>query len=139
MSHPRLCLIEASFHERPVKLRLPFRFGVVTLTEAPQAFVRARVALADGREGEGVAAELLVPKWFDKSPALSNDDNFNQLRRSLLTAGARLRDAGLHSPFALSAAVEAEHHAACAKEGLNGLVASFGLALIERAIIDALG
>ena len=114
MTAPKLKLIAADFFERPVKLRLPFRFGVVTLTEAPQAFVRARVTLADGREGEGVAAELLVPKWFDKSPALSNDDNFNQLRRSLFAAGARLRDAGLHSPFALSAAVEAAHHRACA-------------------------
>ena len=31
------------------------------------------------------------------------------------------------------------HHAACAQAGLNGLIASFGLALIERAITDALG
>ena len=31
-------------------------------------FVRARIRLADGREGEGISAELLVPKWFDKSP-----------------------------------------------------------------------
>jgi hypothetical protein len=27
---------EVEFFERPVKLRMPFRFGVVTLTEAPQ-------------------------------------------------------------------------------------------------------
>ena len=86
MSKPQLRLIEASFHERPVKLRLPFRFGVITLTEAPQVFVRARIKLADGREGEGVSAELLVPKWFDKSPALTNEDNFDQLRRSLKLA-----------------------------------------------------
>ena len=33
----------------------------------------------------------------------------------------------------------APHHAACAAAGLNGLIASFGLALIDRAIIDALG
>ena len=66
MSKPQLRLFQASFYERPVELRLPFRFGVVTLTEAPQAFVRARVILADGREGEGVSAEFLVPKWFDK-------------------------------------------------------------------------
>ena len=51
--------------------------------QAPQAFVRVRVRLADGREGEGISAELLVPKWFDKSPALTNEDNFDQLRRSL--------------------------------------------------------
>src|SRR5262245_49298637 len=136
---PRLRLVEATLHERPVKLRLPFRFGVVTLTEAPQAFVRARVRLADGREGDGVAAELLAPKWFDKSPALSNDDNFGQLRRSLTLARRHLIDAGTGTVFGLTAAVERTHHAACAAEHLNGLVASFGLAVMERAIIDALG
>jgi hypothetical protein len=136
---PQLRLIEAMFYERPVTLRLPFRFGVVTLTQAPQAFVRARIALADGREGEGVSAELLVPKWFDKSPALTNEDNFDQLRRSLDIARRHVFDAGTDTAFGLSAAVDAAHHAACAEQGLNGLVASFGLALIERAIIDALG
>jgi len=136
---PRLRLLEATLHERPVKLRLPFRFGVITLTEAPQAFVRARVRLADGRETEGVAAELLVPKWFDKSPELSNEENFRQLRRSLDLARRHLIDAGTGTVFGLTAAVEPAHHAACAAESLNGLVASFGLALMERAIIDALG
>ena len=48
--------------ERDVRLRMPFRFGVVTLTESPQAFVRARIRLVDGRQAEGAAAELLAPK-----------------------------------------------------------------------------
>jgi hypothetical protein len=139
MSEPHLRLMEASFYERPVSLRLPFRFGVVTLTEAPQIFVRARIKLADGREEEGVSAELLVPKWFDKSPALTNEDNFDQLRRSLALARRHVLEAGTDTAFGLSAAVEAAHHAACAQVGLNGLIASFGLALIDRAIIDALG
>jgi len=91
---PRLRLLEATFHERPVKLRLPFRFGVVTMTEAPQVFVRVRIRLADGREGEGVSAEMLAPKWFDKSPALSNEDNFDQLRRSLAMACKSLMASG---------------------------------------------
>jgi hypothetical protein len=136
---PRLRLVEAGFYERPIRLRLPFRFGVVTLTEAPQVFVRVRVKLEDGREGEGVAAELLVPKWFDKSPELSHEDNFNQLRASLALARSALMATGANTPFGLSAAVEAAHHAECAKRKLGGLVASFGLALLDRAILDALG
>ena len=68
--------------ERDVKLRMPFRFGVVTLTAAPQAFVRARIRLDDGTHAEGMAAELMAPKWFDKNPALSNEDNFEQLRNA---------------------------------------------------------
>ena len=136
---PRIRLVEARFYERPVTLRLPFRFGVVTLTEAPQLFVRVRVRLGDGREGEGVAAELLVPKWFDKSPELSHEDNFNQLHTSLALARRALLNEGESTPFGLSAAVEAAHHAECAKRKLGGLVASFGLALLDRAILDALG
>jgi hypothetical protein len=134
---PRLALLEADFFERPVRLRLPFRFGVVTLTEAPQTFVRARIRLADGREGKGMSAELLVPKWFDKSPDLSNEQNFDQLRRSLFSARQHLVAAGSGTAFGLSAAVDAAHREACKAAGLNGLVASFGLALLERAIIDA--
>jgi hypothetical protein len=133
----RLSLVNAEFYERPVKLRLPFRFGVVTLRAAPQLFVRVRVRLADAREGDGIAAELLVPKWFDKSPELSNEQNFEQLRQSAMLARRQLIAAGSATPFGLSVAAEGEHRAACLARGLNGLIASFGVALLERAIIDA--
>jgi hypothetical protein len=62
-------------HERDVRLRLPFRFGAVTLTEAAEAFARVRITLKDGRSAWGQAAEMLAPKWFDKDPARSNADN----------------------------------------------------------------
>src|SRR4051812_3231599 len=122
----RLSLVNAEFYERPVKLRLPFRFGVVTLRAAPQLFVRVRVRLADAREGDGIAAELLVPKWFDKSPELSNEQNFEQLRQSAMLARRQLIAAGSATPFGLSVAAEGEHRAACLARGLNGLIASFG-------------
>jgi len=80
---PRLSVVDVPLYERDVRLRMPFRFGVVTLTESPQAFARARIRLADGREGWGMAAEMLAPKWFDKNPALTNEDNVSQLRAAL--------------------------------------------------------
>jgi len=135
----KLRLVAADAFERPVTFRIPFRFGAVTVREAPQAFIRVRIALEDGRTAEGVSAELMVPKWFDKSPHLTNEQNFDQLRQSLAIAREHLLAARTATAFGLSAAVEAAHHAACAKVGLDGLVASFGLALHERAIIDALG
>lgn len=139
MSAPKLKLIAADFFERPVKLRLPFRYGAVTLTESPQVFVRARIKLADGREGEGVSAEMLAPKWFDKSPELTNEQNFDQLRGSLAMAKLALMEVGPNTPFGLSAAVDLILHASAKAPHLNGLIMSFGLALIDRAIIDALG
>src|SRR5262245_40946558 len=54
---------EVRLYEREVRLRLPFRFGVVTLTQAPQAFVRARIELPDGSSHWGAAAELLAQQW----------------------------------------------------------------------------
>lgn len=111
--------------ERGVRLRMPFRFGVVTLTAAPQAFARARIRTEDGREGEGAAAEMLVPKWFDKNPALTNEDNFAQLRDSLRKARG---DYLAHEPRSAWA------HSSPGR----GLVENFGPALLDRALLDAL-
>jgi L-alanine-DL-glutamate epimerase-like enolase superfamily enzyme len=134
----RLEVVAVELYERPVRLRLPFRFGVVTLTEAPQAFVRARIRLEDGREGWGAGAELLAPKWFDKSLALSNEDNFAQLRRSLRLARDAYLDGGSRSAYGHFAAHYREVIEAGGRRGLNPLVACFGPAQLDRAILDAL-
>ena len=123
-------------------MRLPFRFGVVTLTESPQAFVRARIRIEDGqmneRESLGAAAELLAPKWFDKNLALTNEDNFDQLRRSLAIACSAYLSGGAISAFGHFSAHYRAQIEACAGEGLNSLVACYGPALIDRALLDAL-
>src|SRR6185503_17936232 len=93
---------EIELFERDVRLRMPFRFGIVTLTESPQAFARVRIGLENGREAEGAAAELLAPKWFDKNPALSNEDNFGQLRDSLRAARGHYLENGMRTAWAHS-------------------------------------
>jgi L-alanine-DL-glutamate epimerase-like enolase superfamily enzyme len=121
----RFSVKEVEFFERPVRLRMPFRFGVVTLTEAPQAFVRSRIVLQNGKEAEGAAAELLAPKWFDKSPALSNEQNFEQLRASMRGAREAYLAGGINTAFGHS-------------RPTVGLVENFGPALLDRALLDAL-
>ncbi len=132
-------VVEAiELRERNVVLRMPFRFGVVTLTQAPQVFARVRVRLADGRHGTGMAAELLAPKWFDKNPALSNEDNFEQLRAALRIARELYLDGASRTAFG-----HFTHHyrpqvERAAALALNPLVANYGPALIDRALLDAL-
>jgi L-alanine-DL-glutamate epimerase-like enolase superfamily enzyme len=139
MTAPVFRVADIGFFERDVALRLPFRFGVVTLTRATQAFVRARITLPDGRDGWGAAAELLAPKWFDKDLALSDRDNEDQLRAALGTARALyLEDAAPRTAFGHFAAHYAAQIARCGARGLNPLVASYGPALIDRALLDAL-
>jgi L-alanine-DL-glutamate epimerase-like enolase superfamily enzyme len=136
---PRIRVRAVALHERPVKLRLPFRFGVVTLTECPQAFARVRIELADGRSASGGAAELMAPKWFDKNLALSNDANFDQLRSVLqLARDAYLGDATPDTAFGHFARHHDAHQAASAARGHNPLLASYGPALLDRAVLDAL-
>jgi len=125
-------------YERPVVLRLPFKFGVVTLTRCPQAFVRARIELADGTSSWGAAAEMMAPKWFDKNLALSNEDNFEQLRGVLrLAREAYLGDATPGTAFDWFARNHDHVLLAGGDRGYNPLLASYGPALLDRAILDA--
>lgn len=133
---PRVRLLAADFFESPYRLRLPFRFGSVTVTHGRQALVRVRIATDDGREGIGYTAEALGAKWFDKNPALSNAQNLDQLRRALELTRDAYRAAGPLTPFDLY-----QHHIgplldAGARQALPPLVTSFGPALLDRAILD---
>lgn len=137
-AEPKPVTLEAiDFFERPVTLRLPFKFGAVVVREASQVFVRVE-AQVGGKRTVGAAADLMVPKWFDKRPEISSSENVEQLRSSLRIA----RDAYLAEPSYPSAfAPHAAHASAVKSAGAAGdlppLVMSFGLALIDRALIDA--
>ena len=125
--------------ERDVRLRLPFRFGVITVTESIHAIIRVQVSLADGRSSEGVAAEALGAKWFEKSPSFTDAQNLDQLRQSLDIAIDHYKAQGFATPFGLFAGTYRMQQARGAELGLNPLVASYGPALLDRAILDALG
>lgn len=136
---PRLTVQAIELFERPVHLRLPFRFGVVTLRHCPQAFVRARIGLPDGRTAFGAAAELMAPKWFDKNLQLTNEDNFDQLRQALLAAReAYLTRTERDTAFGHFACHYQPLIDAGAAQGRNALVSCYGPALLDRAILDAL-
>lgn len=135
---PLVRVVAVDFFESPYRLRLPFRFGSVTITEGLQAIVRVRLRHADGREENGYAADALAAKWFDKSPALSDAQNVDQLRAALALA----RDAYLAAPPATAFDLFANHDqpllAAGAALQLEPLVVHYGVALLDRAVMDAL-
>lgn len=136
---PRLRVTAIELYERPIHLRLPFRFGVVTLRECPQAFARIQVRLGDGRSAWGGAAELMAPKWFDKNLSLTNEDNFEQLRQSLRAAReAYLSQAQPDSAFGHFAKHYQPLIEAGARHGRNALISCYGPALLDRALLDAL-
>jgi hypothetical protein len=134
----RVTIDEIALFERPMTFRLPFRFGAVTVTEAPQAFVRVRLTGEDGLSATGVAAEMMMPKWFDKNPAKSPADTIADLRSSLAIAAGLYRD-GASRPetaFGHHARVYSRQITATAEQGLPPLAGTYGPALIDKAIVD---
>jgi hypothetical protein len=125
--------------ERDFVLRLPFRFGVITVTHGTQAILRVRIKLEDGRTSEGVAAEALAAKWFEKSPQFTDAQNHDQLRQALQLAIDHYVAQGFATPFDLYAGAYRQQIEKGAELGLNPLVASYGPALLDRAILDAVG
>ncbi|HUR88373.1 MAG TPA: enolase C-terminal domain-like protein, partial [Ramlibacter sp.] len=136
---PQLRIREIELYERPVQLRLPFRFGVVTLRHCPQAFVRARIETSDGKSAWGAAAEMMAPKWFDKNLELTNEQNFEQLREALRIARALyVSDSHPATAFGHFARHYDEQLKQGAARGFNPLLANYGPALVDRAVLDAL-
>ena len=123
--------------QRPVTLRLPFRFGAATVTACPQAFAKVVLSI-DGVEWQGASAELMVPKWFDKSPQRTQDDNFDQLRLCILKArDAYLTEGRAQSAYSLSESATETVIDQMLKQGHPRLVGQFGPALLDKAIADA--
>ena len=143
MTAPTFRVIAIELYERPVALRIPFRFGAATVTHAPQAFVRARIRLSDaasnGTEAQGAAAELMIPKWFDKSPEKSNAENISDLRKALANAAdAYASERSSRTAFGHASAHYGSLLAAGEAMGLDALASGYGPSLIDRAILDAL-
>ncbi|MBB2841587.1 UNVERIFIED_ORG: hypothetical protein GGE64_005371 [Rhizobium etli] len=135
MTAPRVRIVEIDAFERDIRLRLPFRFGAATLEKAPQAFLRVRVEDEEGKTAIGAAAEMMVPKWFDKNPALTPAQNVDQLRGSIRTAAAASLEAS--APATLFAAARLNEMETARRLPGNPLAAGFGPSLIARAALDA--
>ena len=61
----RLALKSTAFYVRNLSTRLPFRYGVVTLTHCPLLHLAVEAEAVDGRLVRGFAADNLPPKWLE--------------------------------------------------------------------------
>jgi hypothetical protein len=79
----RVC--EADLHLHNLHTRMPFKYGIATMTHMPMAFVRVALEVG-GRTTLGVAADLLPPKWFTKDPARDVLDEIHEMLDVIETA-----------------------------------------------------
>lgn len=134
----RFVVRDINLTERPVAFRHPFRFGSVTVNGAAEAVVHAELEFEDGRRSTGASAELLVPKWFNKNPALSPEETVTQLRLSLEFARELYLKHPFDTAFGLHASCYEHQIARCARADIPALAAAFGAAELDKAILDAL-
>jgi hypothetical protein len=136
---PLITIRDVAAFERMMPFVRPFRFGAVTVTTAPQAFVRVEVEVEGHGRSIGVAAEMMMPKWFDKNPAKSPDETVADLRASLTrAAGAYASLAGTDTAFGHHCEIMTGQDRWAKVRDLPALTANFGPALVDKAVLDAL-
>jgi L-alanine-DL-glutamate epimerase-like enolase superfamily enzyme len=131
-------VLAVDFGVRPMTLRLPFKFGAVTLTHCPQVFVRATVDCGAHGTTQGRAAELMVPKWFDKRADFTQADNVRHLQEALQAAADAYTTGTSRSAFGLFEGHYDALMAQGAARGATALSTAFGQAVLDRAVLDAL-
>jgi hypothetical protein len=120
-----------------MRTRMPFRYGIASMTALPHLFVRVEVEV-DGQRQAGLASEGLPPKWFTKDPRTTFRDDLADMLRAVRHACAVAQDAGdAPSVFALWQRVHDAQSAWGAGAGYPPLLSGLGTSLVERAAIDA--
>src|SRR4029453_5874565 len=129
----QLALKESQLGLRNSTTRIPFRYGVASLTPCPQATGGVTIWLG-GRTREGFSADCLPPSWFDKSPGKTFATQIDDMLRVIAASQRVYADAFLGEaaffPTWLSCHDELQRR--CRKWGLPPLLASFGSSLLER-------
>ena len=127
---------DADIHLTNLRTRMPFKYGIATMTHMPMAFVRVRLEV-NGSTHTGVSSDLLPPKWFTKVPSKGIADEIQEMFEVI--EGAREAAVGLRGEDVFTIwrqLYELRDMIARAKE-MPQLLVHFGASLIERAMIEA--
>lgn len=116
---------------------MPFRYGIITVTELPHLFLKAEVEV-DGRRQTGFAADHLALKWFTKNPDSSHLRDTLELVEVIESACTIARAVPkVPTVFAFWKYLYEMQSAWGGGWGKPPLLSHFGTSLVERAVIDA--
>ena len=119
--------------------RLPFRYGKACLTRCPQVVLRATIDVG-GRRQAGYSGDCLPPGWFDKSPTKDYRLQIAEMLDVIALSERVFLDHGKQPQDFFSVWRQASHevHQQAQERQYESLLASFGVSLVERALMDAL-
>ena len=135
MTHLRI--LRCDLHLTQLRTRMPFRYGIATMTDVPQVYVRVWLELDNQMVECGVSSDCLPPKWFTKDPAKSVEAEVGEMLETIRLA--RNRSVGLAGGSIFAIWQQLYDLQAQWAEGASvpPLLAHFGTSLVERALIDA--
>jgi hypothetical protein len=131
-----IALRSAVLSHIPLKARMPFRYGIATMTEVTHIFLRLEFDFA-GRTETGLAADHLPPKWFTKDPNRALNDEIDEMFAVIRAAVGHARVIRAATPFAFWRELYNAQAAWGASQKIPPLLAQFGTSLVERALLDA--
>jgi hypothetical protein len=129
-------ILKGDIHLLYLRTRMPFKYGIATMTSTPHAFVRLAMEV-EGRPSVGITADHLPPKWFTKDPARSIADEVADMLRVIDHAVQIATGVRADSPFDAWRQIGEAQSAWGRSQTLPPLLSQFGTSLVERALIEA--
>ncbi|MBP6506495.1 MAG: hypothetical protein KA257_02925 [Opitutaceae bacterium] len=131
-----ITLRNAELFRIQLKARMPFRYGIATMTEVPHVFLRLTFDF-NGTSAAGVAADHLPPKWFTKDPKRALNEEIEEMLAVIHAAVRHARVIEAATPFAFWRTLYDLQAGWGRAENIPPLLAQFGVTLVERTLIDA--
>jgi len=132
----QLRILRSDLHLAQLRTRMPFRYGIATMTDVPQVYVRVWVDV-DGAEWHGTASDLLAPKWFTKDPGKAVEIEIDEMLQIIKIAMQFANGLTAESVFGLWQRIYTAQAAVANSRSIPPLLAHFGTSLVERALIEA--
>ncbi len=135
----RLRLLETQVGLMNSTTRIPFRYGSACLTRCPQAVLGVTIETG-GKRQAGYSGDCLPPSWFDKSPDKDYCQQIDDMLAVIALAEKTFREefAALTEFFPAWLIAYERVQSRAAEWQFTPLLSSFGISLVERAIMDAM-
>ncbi len=126
----------SDIHLTDVHTRIPFKYGIATMTQFPYSFLRLHVEI-DGRRATGISADGLPPKWFTKDPARAIPEEILEMLDVIEHAAQIANGLEGESAYDIWEQLYTAQAAWGVEQNLPPLLTNFGTSLVERALLDA--
>ena len=133
----RIRVQDYDIHLINLRTRLPFKYGIATMTLVPQIFVRLRIEIR-GKTYVGTSADLLPPKWFTKDPSKPLEAEIMEMLQVIQAALNLACGLAGTSAFDLWQQLYEKQLRWGSEHHLAPLLTNFGCSLVERALIEAI-